>query len=572
LALIVLVAWYVATYGRHAPVGDEWWDPVYVAVMTKAGIITPQDFLVRTFGHRVAIIRLIAALSTIFTDYDARVLHFATFITTLLNLGLAMLLIEIRGRLLPAAFFFFTVILFTLYDASSWLDMYFSQWNQPLFFVLLGLAIIQRMRPGWIPFMMAGFCATAASLSVAAGLAAWISLPIAALGIPAYRRGHYTVFWLIMLASFAIFYNSNYAVDPNNPSGASLSRILHDGFLSPLRFIIRFQAARFYTNPTVWILAVWFTLVCSFVMGANVWQLMRAKEKDCIASAALWGSLALFSLGVAVLVLLGRGVPYPVPTRYSPGADGFWLAFAALALLALRKRPSAPRATLNVLLLVAMVILTALKDGGAIPLVRDDLSARCDQTVVDFPLYRDDSLRKCFPWSDDQSVYHLAALRLSIFRDKKPELVLPRAGAPVITDLPNRWLSVYVRDYMMAGVSPDKLYSIAPLSAAWQPQPIKSPFDRGEWSTNILLRPLTRAWASPAALMPELAILTINQPLIWYLNTPETNAHMTEIEPALIKLGYNRSIFQIKNTRYRSARFRLWCFERMGSDACQLQD
>jgi hypothetical protein len=572
---IVLVAWYVAAYGRSVPVGDQWWDTVYIAVKTKAGILTPEDILVRSAGHRLAIIRLVAALSTILTDYAAGPLLFTSFLFALLNLGLAMLLLSASYRRLPAAFFLFAVLLFTLYNADNWLDMYFSQHQQALFFVLMGLTVLQRMRPSWLAFVLLILCATAASLSQGAGLAAWICLPAAALGISAYRRARYAVLWLAALTSLAIFYFSNYAVDPYNEGGSdapSLSRMLHDGYLSPVIFLIRFQAARFYTNPIVGGLADWFTLACTVVLGLNLRQTIRASEKEGVAIATLWGSLALFAVGIAVLILLGRGAVYPVRFRYSPGGDGFWLAFIALALLVLSKRPPAPLAVLNVLLLVTMVIFTTLKDGGAIPLARDGLSARCEQTVLDLPLYRDDSFRKCFVYSDDQSVYHLAALRLSVFRDEKSELILPRADAPVITDLPNRWVSVYVREYMMAGVGPDKLYSIAPSSGEWLPMNQKSPFYRGEWSTDILARPLAQTWISPSALVPDLAIITANQRLIWYLNTPETDAHMAEVGPALSNLGYIRSTFQIKSPRYASARFGLWCFERTGSGACRLQN
>ena len=568
LTPIVLAAWYVAAYGIPAPVGDQWWDTVYVAVRTKVGILAPEDLLVRSGGHRLAIIRVVAALSAILTDYDGGWLRFTTFVTTLLNLGLATLLMQrCGGRLLPAAFFLFAVVLFTLYDEASWLDMYYSQWQLALFFVLLGLTVLQRVPPGWLALALLILCAILASLSQGAGTVAWICLPVAALGIPAYRRAHFAVLWLATLTSFATFYYGDYAVDWHNNDVPSLGRILHDGYLRPIIFPIRFQALRYLSKHVVVGL---FTLACLLMFVANFWQMMHTREKEDQATAALWGSLALFSLGIAGIVLLGRGPNGAV--RYSPGADGFWLAFAALALLVLRKHRSLPFATLNIVLLATMVIFTARVDRDAIWLPRDDLSisARCVQTILDLPLYRDDSLRKCFYWSDDQSVYHLAALRLSVFRSEKSELILPRADAPVITDLPNRWLSVYVRDYMMAGVASDKLFSIAPLSGTWQPEELPvSPFYRGEWSTDILAKPLAPVWTSPSELVPELVTLAAGQQLIWYLNTPETAANMAVIEPALMKLGFTRSTLQIKSPRYRSARFALSCFERMGSHACE---
>ena len=121
---IVLVAWYVAAYGRPIPTYDQWWDTVYIAVKTKAGILNLEDILVRSGGHRSATIRVVAALSTILTDYDGGLLRFATFIITLLNLGLAILLLKRFGRLLPAFFFLSAATLFTLNSNSkSWLDM-----------------------------------------------------------------------------------------------------------------------------------------------------------------------------------------------------------------------------------------------------------------------------------------------------------------------------------------------------------------------------------------------------------------------------------------------------------------
>ena len=292
---------------------------------------------------------------------------------------------------------------------------------------------MQRMRPGSLAFVLLILCATASSLSVGAGTAAWICLPLAALGIPAYRRGHYAVLWLATLTSFAIFYYSDYAVDQYNNDTPSLSRMLDDGFLAASIFPIRFQTVRFFyslssVSRIVEIVASFFTLACFFVLGANFWQLIRLKEKKDVATAAMWGSLALFSVAISVIVMLGRGITYA--PRFSPGADGFWLAFTALALLVLRKQPPAPLAILNVFLLATMVGFTVLTDGRVLWLARDDSSARCDQTIRDFPLYRDESFRKCFEWSDDQNVYHLAALRLSVFRDEKSELILPPQGRP----------------------------------------------------------------------------------------------------------------------------------------------
>src|SRR5262249_4770707 len=251
LTPIALVTWYIFTRGKPIPVADQWWDLVYIAVKTRTGMLTPEDILVFAQGHRPAIIRLIIAISTVFTDYNIRVLRFVPIAIALLNLGLAVALLRSR-QLMWVAFFLFSVVLFTLYHDRSWLDLYFSVWQQSLFFMLLGLLILQRIQPSWLGFALLLCCASAASLSRGRGLAAWICLPIAALGISGYRRPRYLVLWLAAMALFAVFYFSDYAKTPWSPELGvpSLTRAMQNGLLPPIRFLFQFQAERFDTDTT----------------------------------------------------------------------------------------------------------------------------------------------------------------------------------------------------------------------------------------------------------------------------------------------------------------------------------
>ena len=276
------------------------------------------------------------------------------------------------------------------------------------------------------------------------------------------------------------------------------------------------------------------------------------RSKDGLRQVTLWGSLALFAIATAVATFLGsRGVDF----RYSPGADGFWLAFIAAALLVVSRRPRATLAITNVALLVVTVILTIQKNvwsiernyglygaENSVQFKNDD--KRCQRAPLEYPLYRDNRFHQCFSYGEEQSVYHLAAFRLSVFRDEPRLSILPQSDAPVIIDMPNRWVSVYVRDYMLAGLEPKKIYSIASVPGEWPPYKDDSPFYRGEWSTDILPLPLTQNWTSPAAIVPELPALTADQPILWYLNTPETEAHIAVIERALNQLGFNRVSFR----------------------------
>ncbi len=563
LTPIALVYWYVVTQGRLVPVGDNWWDPVYIAVKTQTRTLTFEDLFAMSWGHRPVITRLITALATITTHYNAGLLRFAAFVLTLLNLGLTLLLLRFKQILLPLSFCLFATVLFTLYYPPNWLDMCYSAWQQALFFMLLGLLVLQRIRPGWTAFLLLVLCATAASCAYASGLAAWISLPIAAAGIVEYRRRSYVMLWLLASALFIVFYASDYAVpswsEENTPS---LSLALSRGIIWPLVFLFEFLSVRF--NPSH--MTAMFALVSFLVLVMNWWRITHTKDGGAIA--ALWGSMAVYAIGAAVLVLFARG---EVNRRYGPGSDGFWLAFIGLSLLVLAQRPRPYVAVLNISLLLALVAWSVRADVRAIRSLSEvNANRKCDKSIVNFPLYRDNFFHTCFIWSEDQSVYQLAALRLSVFHDETPRLILPRTDAPVITDTPNRWLSVYVRDYMMAGLPRQNIYSIAPVPGAGlvREETYRSPYSIGEWSTDILPEPLRQTWKNVTELASDLPILTRNHPLLWYLNVPETEANFSTIEHALAELGYAGTKFPIRDPRYVVARFDLWCFEQRQSGAC----
>jgi hypothetical protein len=329
--------------------------------------------------------------------------------------------------------------------------------------------------------------------------------------------------------------------------------------------LLEFQATRFNTShPNGRILA----FLCFLLFTFNCIHLTKLDRRN-FRAVAPWISLALFAFGCAALVAIGRQEEIPAPARYSQAGDAFWLAFIAVALSVLAQKPPQLVTVLNVALLIAMVILSAEKNIWAIQLP-DKYPEMCDMCTVNYPLNRDSCLRSCFRWSDDQTVYHLAALRLSMFHRLRRDLVLPRIG-PVITDLPNRWLSVYVRDYMLRGVAHHEIYSIAPLRGNWL-VPIKplSPFYRGELSTDVLPQPLTQKWPNPTLFVRELPRLSEGQPLIWYLNTPETEKNLKILEQAFGKLGYTKHAAKISGGRYGTARFTLWCFERSDADLCDL--
>lgn|GEM_PF-1770616 len=558
---IVLVIQYVATQANAAPVGDQWWDVSYVAVKTRAGILMPEDLFIYYLGHRPFVIRLLTVIFTLLTDYNVQIMRFTAVVIALLNLIMASLLVAHKHKqVLPLAIPLFALVLFTLYHEDSWLDYYFSVWQHTLFFLLLGLLVLQRMKPGWLAFVLMLGCAIGATFSLGLGIAAWVSLPIAFLAKRTYRRWTYILVWGVALASCMLFYTSDYAVSPYETEGGAFSSqgLLHDGLPLTGLYLVQFQSTRFDT-VRINLFGTTLAVISIVVLGVNSFVLVLQGERQ--ENIAPWASLALFSVGGAGLTVLGRGVAFPIAARYSPGADGFWLALVVLGLLVIAQRPRPFLAAANVVVLVLTVLLTVQKDVWLRQRNADPYPEACDQCVLDTPLKRDGCFRACFYWGDEQSVYHFAALRLSVFRNVSPRLILPERGAPVVSDMPNRWLSVYVRDYLLAEIPAENLIHIAPESGTWAlPNTPYSPFYRGEWSTDILPHPLENIRESAEAFAADLPMHFDGQPRVWYINTPETQGNFEIINAAFTDAGYVGERWTVNDPLYATARFGVWCF------------
>jgi hypothetical protein len=122
---------------------------------------------------------------------------------------------------------------------------------------------------------------------------------------------------------------------------------------------------------------------------------------------------------------------------------------------------------------------------------------------------------------------------------------------------------------MLSGISPDAIYSIAPVQGEWPlPNTPYSPFYRGEWSIDSFPQPLINTWDSADQLIPEFDSLLREHDHVWYLNTPETTSDFSKIDAAFAQRDYRGERFEITQPRYANARFQLWCYERTGTEQC----
>jgi hypothetical protein len=63
----VLSAVFVGLRGLPIPIGDQWWDPVHVAVLSRQGQLSAHDLFAYSEGHRLVNIRIITWLMSILT-------------------------------------------------------------------------------------------------------------------------------------------------------------------------------------------------------------------------------------------------------------------------------------------------------------------------------------------------------------------------------------------------------------------------------------------------------------------------------------------------------------------------
>ena len=255
-------------------------------------------------------------------------------------------------------------------------------------------------------------------------------------------------------------------------------------------------------------------------------------------AAALWSALALYSLGAALLVLFARG-PAPL-SRYSPGADGFWLAVIALSLWRIWERPRRWVVCVNAGTLIFLVVGSVWVDFAALRnSVLPPWPPSCESAIVDYPLVRISLFidATCGARTRVSTNWPRCDCRYSATR---LEGLSAGNGWSVVTDMPNRWLSVYVRDYMLAGVPAENIYSVAPFPGMW-PTPAEvysRPFDDGELSTDVLPDPLLQSWRTVDELAGDVSLLKDRPPVVRYLTAKEMEADFATLERRLTRAGY----------------------------------
>lgn len=557
---ILLTFAYILTYSPNSPIGDNWWDTLFVAEKAKAGTLTLNDVFMNASGHRPVFMRLFAAGWSVLTDYDMRVAKFSVWAVALLNLGLIAVLTR---RLAPRFWLAITagasVILFTLYHSFNWLDMYYMHWQQAITGLLAGAGAILLIdaRRRWLAFALAALAAWASVYTIALGAAVWPALFVILLTRPHFRRPLPLLLWIGLFVACFMTFNGDWASVPGSASNqADLSRLLTFPYGDAVLYMLAFQAVGFNPEPLSLSVPQW--IVLAFVIVGAINAVFIARRDKSPMWLLIPMGLMVYSLAGAFLVAFGRAPTLPIyGNRYGVATGPFWIGLLWIALYAIAGARGAKRGriliALNVVLIVGFVGLTLVRNVFAVgeqrfitgrDLLNVPVEHSEDICVWQTPLRRDECFRTYHYWGHEQSVYHLAALRLSVFADRQPIPILPaerNREAQVMVIAPHRWFGVYARDWLLSEVLPDQIDTIAPTPGRWMPpQPPASPWYIADQPVESLTVPLANVYDDAAAWLATRTEVIAARTPIHSVQAPEMTDVIAAIDEALRGAGYTR--------------------------------
>lgn len=606
---ILLAFRYIQTFTRQIPFQDQWYYSNNIAVAAKNGTLTLEMLFQDHAGHRLFFTNLVTVLATWLTNWDLRFEAYTNLALLILNFALLCGLLggqDRRALLLAAAPI--SVLLFSLFQDVNLRVGFQTQWHFVLTFFLLALLLIQNFAPRQWVIIAAGVCALGSTLSLGSGFLAWPVL-LLVLWAHGYRRWWQLAGWIITAGVVIGLYLSRSSIEVGAEASAAgvegYTTISFDQTPDAIRLgLAMIGSPLAYGNFNV---ALGITLLGMGLFLYNLWIFVQAHALTLNSShswrgtliplrpegeggremraefAAIWFGLASFTLLSALLIGISRVDVGAIERtallqRYTTTSLQCWIAL--VALMALNHPRLSTLNTLFVMIAALLFLRTSIYGLQEVArfynwsIERGTYSSE-DECYLNYPLTRDYS---CLDQNRlDQGYYlertmELAAYRLTIFDQITPANVLPETyqpGSPIIIHSPSRWLNIFVRDNLLAGIEETALYHVAPPNALRD--------------THDFLQPLGRVAAdlAPETLAAISAFIN-EQAQVWYISTPETAGQDTLLMDHLAAAGYVMTPYPIQAQRYREAKFSIWRFQQppaetttvfsFGEEAISLQD
>ncbi|MFP4323561.1 MAG: hypothetical protein ACLFTK_14000 [Anaerolineales bacterium] len=563
---------YIDTYGIQLPVGDQWLsntengtlDIVFHAANGTLELRQLTNYLV---GHRLVFTQASTAVATILTDWNPRAELWLSFVLAIGRLVLLYLIFHaLYPELSPIALVPFAFLVFSAYQYLLWLSGIYSVWHFASFFSLLAIWFLTAFPVGWPTLILATLATVGAAFSQGFGALTFVILFIT-LWMFGYRHLKYYAFWVMAAAIVLAVYFSEAQVQEAgtfDPDDNLYQTILNFNNLVQFPLVFRFMFA-FLGNIFAYDLDMETPIPLGFLALALVLVNLgyifyhRRNWRELAPWVTLLGMGS--SLGVVVLVSRyseGQFI-FAIEQRYTLGASNFWLALAALLVVAVSMAWPKRRYTAHSMVLLCNMVLALVFAGGYLHAniwnwqqtafrYGSDIGNpffEIEQCLLRYPLYRD---AECYNTSvpvfnaEEDDIYRLAYYGLAIYRHQAKTFVLPEAYQPddrVLLDTPNPWMNAYLREWYLAGIDDAQLFHVAPPAE--------------KHAIHTLAEPLTNLVPSYGGdTAQQLARFLGEAQTMWYIRTPETQPNEPAMNAILQDLGYLPTVYPLGAVPYNA--------------------
>ncbi len=591
-----MALWFVLARGLPIPVGDQWWDTTYLVIKARTNDLRIEDYLMFYEGHRPALIRMLAVASAYFSGHCLFVLNLTTWFVAVFSLCLLWILFSPAGlpgvHLTPnvrsLAMLLFSLILFTLYHQQGWIDYYFSTYSLSFLFLLVSAVVILRSSGGWFSLLLLICLAILSCLSLGLGLGVWVATPIMALGFSKYRKPEYLLLWALSGCLFLFWYAhplliqkslSTLEVWPLPASSGTVQSLRKDIVYLPIkmlvamtRFVSFFLSRRFLGTTGLWDkVSIMLSLAAFGLLVCNLVKLLRANHSEV---SSLWGGLASFSLIGSILIYASRGDLLPAE-RHSPCSDGFWLALVATTLVVgidkVGTSPSAARFPVTGVfpwLILSFVSVASVVKNVVVLLAPPTFPKSCISCARDYAFSRDQCLRSCFRYADEQSLYQMTLLDLAGLNSENPPFRVTSLGpAKVVVMMPDRFTAEIVMRSVFQSSLKNWLSSYSPAREQWQKPHAAGSFYEDNRALPKQSLAKSQYFTNLEPLVRHVSLSRLGDRPMIVLSADEVEAEAGTLSRELQRIGWRIRSSDTYRLSPTSRGFHLTCFSAARSDS-----